>query len=64
MRLEMTKQIEEAARHASPGKRWGEWLKEMANFQSDLERPPTTKPQAISGRTPPRTALMTEKRRL
>jgi hypothetical protein len=37
MRLEMTKQIEEAARRISTGKRWGMWLKEMVNLQSHLE---------------------------
>ena len=37
MRLEVTKQNEEAARHISPGKRWGVWLKEMVNLQSHLE---------------------------
>ena len=36
MKLEVTKQIEEAARHVSSGKR-GVWLKEMVNIQSDLE---------------------------
>ena len=36
MRLEVTKQIEEAARHISTGKR-GVWLKEMVNLQSHLE---------------------------
>ena len=37
MRLEVTKQIEEAARRISTGKRWGMWLKEMVNLQSHLE---------------------------
>ena len=37
MRLEMTKQIEEAARRISTNKRWGMWLKEMVNLQSHLE---------------------------
>jgi hypothetical protein len=37
MKLEVTKQIEEAARHASPGKGWSVWLKEMVYLHSDLE---------------------------
>ena len=36
MKLEVTKQNEETARHTSSGKR-GLWLKEMVNVQSDLE---------------------------
>ena len=37
MKLEVTKQIEEAARHASPGKAWSLWFKEMVYLQSNLE---------------------------
>ena len=37
MRLEMTKQIEEAARRISTGKGWSVWLKEMVYLHSDLE---------------------------
>jgi hypothetical protein len=36
MKLEVTKQNEETARHVSSGKR-GLWLKEMVNIQSNLE---------------------------
>ena len=37
MRLEMTKQVEEAARRISTGSRQDAWLKEMVNLQSHLE---------------------------
>ena len=36
MKLEVTKQIEEAARHVSPGKGWSVWFKEMVYLQSNL----------------------------
>jgi hypothetical protein len=36
MKLEVTKQNEETARHVSSGKR-GLWLKEMVNIHSNLE---------------------------
>jgi hypothetical protein len=40
MKLEVTKQKNEAARRISRGKRWGMWLKETANLQSieDLQQ--------------------------
>jgi hypothetical protein len=37
MKLEVTKQNEETAGHISSGKRWGVWLEEMVNLQSNLE---------------------------
>jgi hypothetical protein len=37
MKLEVTKQTEETARHISSGKRWGVWLRETVNLQSNLE---------------------------
>ena len=37
MRLDVTKQSKEAARHISPGNRQDAWLKEMVNLQSHLE---------------------------
>jgi hypothetical protein len=37
MRLEVTKENEEAARHISTGKRFGLWLKKAVNLQSHLE---------------------------
>jgi hypothetical protein len=39
MRLEVTKENEEAARHILAGKRWGLWLKEIANpLLEDLQQ--------------------------